>query len=145
MEEYIQEALVQQFIVPSTSPESARFFFVEKMGGLASMAFRGLNNILIKYSHPLPLVPVALEQLKNAKVFTKLDLRSTYNLRIREGDEWKTAFSTTSGHYQHLVMPYGIKKLPWNKDAEQAFNLLKEAFTSAPILKHRNPEPQFVV
>ena len=47
------------------------------------------------------------------RVFTKLDLRGAYNLeRIREGDEWKMVFSTTSGHYEYLIMPYGLMNAP---------------------------------
>lgn len=54
----------------------------------------------MEYCYPLSLVPAALEQLKSATIFTKLDLCNAYNLvQIRERDEWKTAFSTTSGHY----------------------------------------------
>ncbi|KAI2656666.1 Retrotransposon-like protein 1 [Labeo rohita] len=67
----------------------------------------------VKYRYPLPLVPSALEQLRTARIFTKLDLRSAYNLvRIRAGDEWKTAFSTTSGHYEYRVMPFGLANSP---------------------------------
>ncbi len=69
-----------------------------------------MNDITIKFRYPLPY---ALEQLRSARYFTKLDLRSAYNLiRIREGDEWKTAFSTTSGHYEYLVMPFGLSNSP---------------------------------
>ncbi|KAK3563737.1 hypothetical protein QTP86_034461 [Hemibagrus guttatus] len=63
--------------------------------------------------YPLPLVPATLEQLQGARIFTKLDLRSAYNLvRIKEGDEWKMAFHTTQGHYEYLVMPYGLTNTP---------------------------------
>ncbi len=73
----------------------------------------GLNDITIKSRLPLPLVPATLEQLRRAKYYTKLDLRNAYNLvRIREGDEWKTDFSTTSGHYEYLVMPFGLANSP---------------------------------
>ncbi|KAK3534040.1 hypothetical protein QTP86_000632 [Hemibagrus guttatus] len=65
------------------------------------------------YPYPLPLVPAALEQLRGARVFTKLDLRSAYNLvRIQEGDEWKTAFHATHGHYEYCVMPFGLTNAP---------------------------------
>jgi len=100
MEKYIEEALSYGFIRPSTSPAGAGFFFVEKKdGGLRpSINYRGLNTVTVKYRYPLPLVPSALEQLREARIYTKLDLRSAYNLiRIREGDEWKTAFITTRG------------------------------------------------
>ncbi|KAK3551428.1 hypothetical protein QTP70_017324 [Hemibagrus guttatus] len=74
---------------------------------------RGLNAITVRYPYPLPLVPAALEQLRGARVFTKLDLRSAYNLvRIHEGDEWKTAFHTMSGHYEYCVMPFGLTNAP---------------------------------
>ncbi|KAI2667107.1 Transposon Tf2-6 polyprotein [Labeo rohita] len=115
MNKYIQEELAKGFIRPSTSPASAGFFFVKKKdGGLRPcIDYRALNAITVKYRYPLPLVPSALEQLRTAKIYTKLDLRSAYNLiRIREGDEWKTAFSTTSGHYEYRVMPFGLANSP---------------------------------
>lgn len=115
MEEYVLEALAQGYIRHSTSPAAAGFFFIKKKdGGLRPcIDYRGLNAITKPYSYPLPLVPVALEQLRGAKVFTKLDLRSAYNLiRIREGDEWKTAFLTTRGHYEYTVMSYGLRNAP---------------------------------
>ncbi|KAK3527309.1 hypothetical protein QTP86_020238 [Hemibagrus guttatus] len=115
MEEYIVEALAVGHIQPSTSPAAAGFFFVgKKDGGLRPcIDYRGLNAITVRYPYPLPLVPAALEQLRGAEFFTKLDLRSAYNLvRICEGDEWKTAFHTTHGHYEYLVMPFGLTNAP---------------------------------
>ncbi|KAK3550602.1 hypothetical protein QTP70_000679 [Hemibagrus guttatus] len=115
MENYIEEALSSGFIRPSTSSAAAGLFFVEKKdGGLRPcIDYRGLNNVTVKFRYPLPLVPAALEQLREAKIYTKLDLRSAYNLiRIKEGDEWKTAFLTTRGHYEYRVMPYGLANAP---------------------------------
>jgi hypothetical protein len=67
----------------------------------------------VRYSYTLPLIATAIESKHGARFFTKLDLRSAYNLvHIREGDEWKMAFSTTSGHYEYLVMPYGLVNAP---------------------------------
>ncbi|KAK3514295.1 hypothetical protein QTP70_012911 [Hemibagrus guttatus] len=97
MEEYISEALQQGFIQPSTSLAASSFFFVAKKdGGLQPcIDYHVLNFQTVKFAYPLPLVPVALEELHGAHIFSKLDLRSAYNLiRIRWGDEWKTALIT---------------------------------------------------
>ncbi|KAG1941502.1 retrotransposable element [Pimephales promelas] len=108
MEEYIKEALRQDYIRPSTSPAASSFFFVgKKDGGLRPcIDYQTLNESAIKYRYPLLLVPSALEQLRGAQVFSKLDLRSAHNLiRIRKGDERKTAFITPAGHYELSNVP----------------------------------------
>ncbi|KAK3518369.1 hypothetical protein QTP86_003526 [Hemibagrus guttatus] len=115
MEDYIEGALAVGHIRPSMSPAAAGFFFVgKKDGGLRPcIDYRGLNAITIRYPYPLPLVPAVLEQLRGAGLFTKLDLRSAYNLvRIREGEKWKTALHTTHGHYEYCVMPFGLTNAP---------------------------------
>ncbi|KAL0192566.1 hypothetical protein M9458_010862, partial [Cirrhinus mrigala] len=104
MEEYVAEGLRAGTIRPSRSPAAAGFFFVKKKdGGLRPCVdYRGL-----------PLTNTALDALSGARFFMKLDLRSAYNLvRIREGDEWKTAFITPTGHYETLVMPFGLCNSP---------------------------------
>ncbi|KAI4897992.1 hypothetical protein NFI96_028152 [Prochilodus magdalenae] len=115
MEEYIREVLANGFIQPSTSPAGAGFFFVGKKDGTLRpcIDYRGLNAITVKGRNPLPLMNTAFEALQQAAIFTKLDLRSAYNLiRIRQGDKWKTAFITPSGHYEHRVMPFGLMNAP---------------------------------
>ncbi len=110
MEDYIKEALQQGFIRPSTSPSTSSFFVSKKDGSLRPcIDYQTLNDHTIKLPYPLPLVPAALEELRGASIFLKLDLLSAYNLvHIREGDEWKTAFITPSGHYEYHVIPYGL-------------------------------------
>ncbi|KAK3507825.1 hypothetical protein QTP70_001072 [Hemibagrus guttatus] len=88
MEDYIKGALAAGHIWPSTSLAAAGFFFIEKKdrGLRPCIDYQGLNAITVRYPYPLPLVPAALEQLRWARLFTKLDLRSAYNLvRIRAG------------------------------------------------------------
>ncbi|XP_073669521.1 uncharacterized protein [Paramisgurnus dabryanus] len=115
IKKYIEEELEKGFIRHSTSPAAAGFFFVGKkdVGLRPCIDYRGLNDITVKFHYPLPLVPAALEQLRSAKIYSKLDLRNAYNLiRIREGEAWKTAFSTSDGHYEYLVMPFGLSNSP---------------------------------
>jgi len=75
--------------------------------------FRGLNAVTIKNRYPLLLISGMLDRLSYAKRFTKLDLRDVYHrMRIKEGDEWKTAFRTRYGHYEYMVMPFGLSNAP---------------------------------
>ena len=115
MEVYINDSLAAGIIRPSSSPAGAGFFFVEKKDKTLRpcIDYRGLNDITIKNRYPLPLISSAFELLQGATIFTKLDLRNAYHLvRIREGDEWKTAFNTPTGHYEYLVMPFGLTNAP---------------------------------
>jgi len=75
--------------------------------------YKKFNAVTIRNSYSLPLIKDIIEKVKGAKYFTKLDLRSSYNLIIiKEGDEYKTAFRTKYGHYEYLVMPFGLKNAP---------------------------------
>ena len=75
--------------------------------------YRALNAITKKNVYPLPRVDDSLRQLTKAKIFTKLDLRGAYNqIRIKAGDEPKTAFRTRYGLYQYNVMPFGLTNPP---------------------------------
>lgn len=115
MTDYITKAQRARLIRPWSSPVGAGFFFVRKKdGGLRlRIDYRGLNKITIKNRYPLPLMSSAFELLKDAWIFTKLELRNAYHLvRIKEGDKWKTAFNTLSGHYEYLVMPFGLTNAP---------------------------------
>jgi hypothetical protein len=68
--------------------------------------YRGLNKITKKNRYPLPLILGLLDRLRTGKIFTKLDLCGAYNLlRIRPGDEWKTAFCTRYGHFEYTSCP----------------------------------------
>ncbi len=75
--------------------------------------YRGLNDITMKNTYPLPLMLSTFECLQGASFFTKLDLRNAYHLvRIREGDEWKTAFNTPRGHFGYRVLLFGLSNAP---------------------------------
>lgn len=81
----------------------------------------------MKYWYPLLLVPSTIKQLWGACYFTKLDLRSAHNLVcIRKGDTSKTAFSTTAGHIEHLVLPYGFALGVWHIEEDIQQELSKE-------------------
>ena len=115
LREYIQENLAKGHIRSSSSPGGAPVLFVKKADGSLRLCvdYRKLNKITRKDRYPLPLILGQLDWLRSAKIFTKLDLRVGYsNVRIAEGDEWKTAFRTRYGTFEYMVMPFGLTNAP---------------------------------
>ena len=112
---FIEEQLRKGYIRPSKLLQIALVFFVGKMNGKKRMVqdYRYLNKWTIKNNYFLPLISDMLENIGTKKVFKKMDLRWGYNnVRIKEGDEWKVAFTTPEGSFELIVMFFGLTNLP---------------------------------
>ena len=113
--EFVKEQLRKGYIQPLKSPQTALVFFVGKKDGKKRMVqdYRYLNEWTIKNNYPLPLISDVLENIGTKKLFTKMDLRWGYNnVRIKEGNEWKAAFTMPEGLFEPTVMFFGLTNSP---------------------------------
>ena len=111
----IQELLGKGFIRPSTSPWGAPVLFAKKKDETLRLCidYRQLKRVTNKNRYPFPRIDDLFDQLRGARVYSKIDLRTSYHqLRVREADIPKTAFKTRYGHFEFTVMPFGLTNAP---------------------------------
>ena len=111
----LQELLEKGFIRPCVSPWGAPVLFVKKRDGTFRLCidYRQLNKLTVKNKYPLPRIDDLFDQLKGASIFSKIDLRSGYHqLKIKNTDVHNMVFRTRYGHYEFLVMSFGLTNAP---------------------------------
>ena len=111
----LHELLDKGFIRLSTSPWGAPVLFAKKKDKTLRLCinYRQLNRVTIKNRYPLPRIDDLFDQLREARVYSKIDLRTCYHqLRVRETDIPKIAFRMRYGHFEFTVMPFGLTNVP---------------------------------
>jgi len=111
----VDDQLKKRYIRPSKSPQTSPVFFVGKKDGKKRMVmdYYSLNKQTVKNNYPLPLITDLIDNMGSKKVFTKMDLQWSFNsIRIKEGNEWKGAFTTHVRSFEPTVMFFGMTNSP---------------------------------
>ena len=115
VQKFVDEHLKKGYIRPSKSQQILPVFFVGKKDGGKRMVmnYRRLNKQTMKNNYPLPLITELVDNMGSKRVFTKMDLQWRYNnMRVKEGDKWKVAFTTHVGSFEPVVMFFGMTNSP---------------------------------
>jgi len=115
VQEFVEEQLRKGYIRPSKSLQTSPVFFVGKKDGKKRIVqdYQYLNKGTVKDNYPLPLISDLIDTMGTKRVFTKMDLQWGYNnVWVKEGDEWKAAFTTHLGVFKPTVIFFGLTNLP---------------------------------
>jgi len=136
VQEFVKDQLRKGYIRPSKSPQMSLVFFVPKKDGKKRMVqdYQYLNSWMVKNNYLLPLISDLINSIRKKKVFTKMDLRWGYNnVRIKERDEWKAAFSIPKRSFEPMVMFFRLTNSPATFQAMMN-NLLRDLVVEGKVV-----------
>jgi hypothetical protein len=111
----LEELMKKGYICPRVSPWGTPILFVKKKDRTLRLCidFKQLNKVTIKNKYSLLWIDDLFDQLKDARIFSKMYLRSKYHqVRIKDEDINKNSFRTRYGHYEFTVVPFGLSNAP---------------------------------